>query len=123
MFPALAVYTPRFSRSAPAQSMALPAPRSLNEPMGCRFSSLSQISPAASGMSSLTSGVRIAMPASRSRAARMSAIVTSSGVGIAQTAELDPASRAGGDRAIIDAACRGDVFDREAERLEHRQLA
>ena len=39
MFPALAVKTPRASCSLVACAMALVAPRSLNEPIGCRFSS------------------------------------------------------------------------------------
>jgi hypothetical protein len=43
MFPALAVTTPSTSALAGNERIAFPAPRSLNDPMGCRFSSLSQI--------------------------------------------------------------------------------
>ena len=39
MFPALAVTTPPRSSSASAWRIAFSAPRSLNEPIGCRFSS------------------------------------------------------------------------------------
>ena len=39
MLPALAVYTPAASCSLLAMAMALAAPRSLKEPIGCRFSS------------------------------------------------------------------------------------
>src|SRR5215211_5537484 len=122
MLPALAVYAPVARRSRPASSMAFAAPRSLNDPMGWRFSSLSQSSPAACGTSSLTSGVRTTRPSSRCRAARTSASVISSGVGMPQAAEVEPGAGAPRDGAIVDAACRGDVLDREAERLEHRDL-
>ncbi len=40
MFPALAVQTPCSSSSGEASRSAFPAPRSLNEPIGWRFSSL-----------------------------------------------------------------------------------
>ena len=46
MFPVLVVTTPFASADRGASRMALAAPRSLKEPIGCRFSSLSQISPA-----------------------------------------------------------------------------
>jgi hypothetical protein len=39
MFPALHVYTPRDFTSGPARAIALEAPLTLNEPVGCRFSS------------------------------------------------------------------------------------
>ena len=68
MFPALAVSTPRSVCSGAACRIALTAPRILNEPIGCRHSSLSQISAAASGASRRTSGVRIAAPRIVSRA-------------------------------------------------------
>src|SRR3954453_8140480 len=55
--------------------MALAAPRSLNEPIGCRFSILSQISAGAPSELRRTSGVRSVTPARRSRAARTSSIV------------------------------------------------
>ena len=64
--------------------MALAAPRSLNEPIGWRFSSFSQISDGAPSTSRRTSGVRIEAPRSRSRAARTSSRVgAASGVGMA----------------------------------------
>src|SRR5258708_7296151 len=55
--------------------MALAAPRSLKEPMGCRFSSFSQISAGAPSAFRRTSGVRRVTPARRSRAARISSMV------------------------------------------------
>ena len=58
MLPALAVTTPPASSAGAAARTADSAPRSLNEPIGCRYSSLSQISHGAS-TSSRTSGVRI----------------------------------------------------------------
>src|SRR5689334_16543522 len=102
--------------------MAFAAPRSLKEPIGWRFSSLSQISPAASGTSSLTSGVRVTIPASRCRAARMSSSRIWSGVGIAQPTKLEPFARSGGDRAVVDSASRRDVLDGESQRFEQRDL-
>jgi hypothetical protein len=44
MFPVLVVTSPRSSSAREAASTAFPAPRSLKEPMGWRFSSFSQIS-------------------------------------------------------------------------------
>ena len=68
MLPALAVHDAarQLSRGAPGGSRST-APRILNEPIGCRFSSLSQISAGASTCSR-TSGVRSATPAIVSRA-------------------------------------------------------
>src|SRR5216683_2400836 len=48
MFPALQVYTPRFFASGPARARALLAPRTLKDPVGCRFSSFRKISAGAS---------------------------------------------------------------------------
>jgi hypothetical protein len=48
MLPALAVTTPFAVVSRGACRIALTAPRILNEPIGCRFSSFSQISAGAS---------------------------------------------------------------------------
>jgi hypothetical protein len=48
-------------------AIAFPAPRSLKQPIGCRFSHLSQMSAGASTFSRM-SGVRMAMPRIRSRA-------------------------------------------------------
>ena len=39
MFPALAVHTPRASSSSESNPMSDPAPRILNDPIGCRGSS------------------------------------------------------------------------------------
>ena len=50
MFPVLVVTTPSSSASLGALRIAFDAPRSLKEPIGCRFSSLSQISAGASSM-------------------------------------------------------------------------
>src|SRR6185436_5583735 len=55
--------------------MVLKAPRSLNEPIGCRFSNLSQISAGPPSTFNRTSGVRTVTPARRSRAARISSRV------------------------------------------------
>src|SRR5436309_3694968 len=55
--------------------MALAAPRSLKEPMGCRFSSLIQTSAGAPSEFRRKRGVRTVTPARRSRAARISSIV------------------------------------------------
>lgn len=40
MFPAEAIHTPSFSRERFIASRAFPAPRTLNEPVGWRFSNL-----------------------------------------------------------------------------------
>jgi len=48
MFPVLVVTTPAASSPRETLRIAFAAPRSLNEPIGCRFSSLSQISAGAS---------------------------------------------------------------------------
>src|SRR5439155_1356546 len=64
-------HTPRASSSRGTCAILLLAPRILNEPIGCRFSSFNQISAGASAFRR-TSGVRIAAPAMRRRAARMS---------------------------------------------------
>jgi hypothetical protein len=48
MLPVLVVTTPRASAARGALRIALAAPRSLKEPIGCRLSSLSQISAGAS---------------------------------------------------------------------------
>ena len=48
MLPVLVVTTPARSSARGASRIAFAAPRSLNEPIGCRLSSLSQISAGAS---------------------------------------------------------------------------
>src|SRR6266702_2896095 len=62
MFPALQVYTPRFLAFGPARATALLAPRTLKEPVGCKFSSFRKISADASSMFTLTSGVIMTVP-------------------------------------------------------------
>ena len=98
--------------SSVACSTALPAPRILNELTGCSVSSLSQISASAS-TSSRTSGVRTAMPSITSRAR-------------ADLLERDHSEhdRAGvlGLGAPQHVLGRGEVLDREPERLEDGQL-
>src|SRR6476661_3870574 len=104
------------------RAMALPAPRSLNEPIGWRFSSLSQISPGASSTLSRTSGVRIAEPAMRPRAARMSSIAGGSIVRVAAPSEFQEPSGPRGTGLLVDVPGRCDVLDGDAERLEERHL-
>src|SRR5713101_3654623 len=62
MFPALHVYTPRFFASGPARAIALLAPRTLKEPVGCKFSSFRKISAGASSTFKRTRGVRRTVP-------------------------------------------------------------
>ena len=71
MFPALTVQTPSASCSGEHWRTAFAAPRSLNDPTGCRFSSLRYTSAGASALSR-TSGVLSAAPRMRRSAARMS---------------------------------------------------
>src|SRR2546425_11692080 len=72
MFPALQVYIPRFFASGPARAIALLAPRTLKEPVGCKFSSLRKISAGASSTFKRTRGVRRTAPLIRSRASSIS---------------------------------------------------
>ena len=74
--PALIVHTPFCRSSGLSMATAFAPPRSLNALIGCRFSSLSQISGAAASWRSLTSGVRKIVFLIRSRAARISSRVT-----------------------------------------------
>jgi hypothetical protein len=75
--PALMVQTPLLRSSAGSNATAFAAPRSLKALIGCRFSSLSQISGApATPCSSRISGVRVMTPEMRSRAAWISSSVT-----------------------------------------------
>src|SRR5260370_356619 len=80
MLPAEAVRTPRLSCSAEIWLIALVAPRILNDPMGCRFSSLRYISAGASSRLSLTSGVLIAEPRMIRCASRIESNVGRSGI-------------------------------------------
>ena len=93
--------------------MALVAPRILNEPIGCRFSSLSQISHGASSTGSRTSGV-----ADRRAGDRLSRAPRSRRAGSKLDRRPAPGSRA--RRTTNSAAAQ--VLDGDAERLEHRQL-
>src|SRR6266404_851684 len=122
MLPALAVYTPSARRSLGRSAMALSAPRSLNEPIGWRFSSFSQISAGASSTFRRTSGVRIADPAMRPRAARMSSSAGGSIVRMAAPSEFQESAGPRGPGLLVDEPGRRDVLDREAERLEERDL-
>src|SRR5438445_8611349 len=72
MFPALHVYTPRFFASGPARERALLAPRTLNEPVGCKFSSFRKISAGALWTFNRTRGVRKTVPLIRSLASSIS---------------------------------------------------
>src|SRR6266581_6688708 len=72
MFPALQFYTPRFLTSGPARAIALLAPRTLKEPVGCKFSSFRKISADASSTFNRTSGVRRTFPLIRSLASSIS---------------------------------------------------
>src|SRR4051794_8555508 len=98
--------------------MAFAAPRSLKEPIGCRFSSLSQISPGASRFRR-RSGVRTVTPARRSRAARISSSVGDSRV---RTSEGKSHSSPLLQGFMVDVTGGGQVLDREAERLEKGDL-
>src|SRR5687767_13362982 len=116
MLPALTVTTPRAVSAAGALRIALTAPRILKEPIGCRFSSFSQISAGAS-TSRRTSGVRIAAPRIVSRARSMSASPIT-----AAESEVDLDAHALLPREPHDELGRGEILDCETERLEHRQL-
>src|SRR5712691_3048702 len=72
MFPALQVYTPRVLTSGPARAIALLTPRTLKEPVGCKFSSFRKISAGASSTFKRTSGVRRTFPLIRSPASSIS---------------------------------------------------
>src|SRR5881628_3704848 len=68
MLPALHVNTPRLRSAGERSATALPAPRTLNDPVGCRFSNFKKISGAASSTFKRTSGVRTTKPSIRFRA-------------------------------------------------------
>ena len=106
MLPALAVYTPRASALGARRAASRCRAAKLERADGLQVLELEPDLAGCVGDVEPNERRANAMPASRSRAARMSATVTSSGVGIAQTAELDPRSRAGRDRAVVDAARR-----------------
>src|SRR5438445_2805495 len=72
MFPALQVYTPRFLASGPARAIALLTPRTLKEPVGCKFSGFRKISADASSTFKRMSGVRRTFPLIRSLASSIS---------------------------------------------------
>src|SRR5262245_27193549 len=103
--------------------MALPDPRSLNEPIGWRFSSLSQIAPGRSGNSKRTRGVRIAEPAMRSRAARISSRVGGSSARTPVASEIDGDAPTLRPRPRMDEVRRREVLDRDAQGLEQGDLA
>jgi hypothetical protein len=95
----------------------------LNEPIGWRFSSFSQISAGASSTLRRTSGVRIADPAIRLRAARMSSRAGGSIVRVAAPSEFQEPPGPRGPGLLVDMKGRRDILDGEAERLEERHLA
>src|SRR2546427_11954388 len=68
MLPALHVNTPRVRSAGERSATALPAPRTLNDPVGCRFSNFRKISGAASSTFRRTRGVRTTKPSIRFRA-------------------------------------------------------
>src|SRR2546425_7615371 len=76
--PALAATTPRFRSSGVSSANLLAAPRSLNDPVRCRFSSLKWIRAPQSSLNGSESGhgVTPTMPRMRSRAARTSCRVS-----------------------------------------------
>ena len=111
MLPALAVTTPLAVAAGGACRIALTAPRILNEPIGCRFSSLSQIS-AGPSTGRRRSGVRIAAPAIVSRARSISA----------KGIRTRPRCRALLAGLPDDQLGGGEVLDGEPERLEDGQL-
>src|ERR1700693_4840573 len=84
--------------------------------------SFNQISAANPSAFNRTSGVRIADPAMRPRAARMSSRVGGSIVRVAAPSEVEEAPGPGRLRLLVDVAGRRDVLDREAERLEERHF-
>src|SRR5260370_3904924 len=71
MFPAVQVYTPRVLTSGPARAIALLTPRTLKEPVGCKFSNFRKIS-AGESTFKRTSGVRRTFPLIRSLASSIS---------------------------------------------------
>src|SRR5207253_585129 len=76
--PALAATTPRFRSCGVSSANLLAAPRSLNDPVRCRFSSLKWIRAPQSSLNGSESGhgVTPTMPRMRSRAARTSCRVS-----------------------------------------------
>src|SRR5262245_56518745 len=117
ILPALAVHTPRASAAGSASASALPAPRILKDPMGCRHSSFKKIFDGPSS-SSRTRGVRRAVPASRAAAARISAMPIGSIGVVALASELDRLALVPLSRPSVDLLRGGQVFDRQADRLE-----
>src|SRR5436190_11840202 len=122
MLPALAVYTPPARSAAVICRIALPAPRSLNDPIGWRHSSLRKISAGVSSTLSRTSGVRSASPAILCCAARMASIGTGSSGFIVLLSKRNGSSRALRDGLLEHHVRRREVFDRQAERFEQRDL-
>src|SRR5215831_302256 len=124
MLPAEAVVTPRASAAGSASATALPAPRSLKEPMGWSASTFSQIS-AGPSTGRRRSGVRTTNPETRCRAATISSRETgargSIGVGTVAS-ELEESADARGAGLSVDVLRGSDVLDRETDRLEQRDL-
>src|SRR5262245_28457614 len=68
------------------------------------------------------SGVRATVDAIRSRAARTSSSVSGSMCLNPRPAELDADAGASAHGLSVDVRCRREIFDRESERLEQRDL-
>src|SRR5262245_48686177 len=126
MFPALAVYTPFDRRSGSAMAIALPAPRILNDPTCCTFSSLKRMVAWASSTFRAIRAVRSTHGAIRVRAASISpndgartppsAIVAT----VAGQLHSDPAAVLEGP-AIHDVG-RGQVLHGQSHPPEDRDL-
>src|SRR5262245_35381501 len=68
------------------------------------------------------SGVRVTVDAIRSRAARTSSSVSGSMCLNPRPAKLDANAGAGAHSLSVDVSRRREIFDRESERLEQRDL-
>ena len=112
MFPVLVVTSPSRSASGGALSTAFAAPRSLNDAIGCRFSSFSQIS---AGASHPEPDERRADDRARDPLARRLDVGERD-----QNGDLD--ADAALARASHDELGGREVLDRDPERLEDRQL-
>src|SRR5476649_554971 len=111
MFPALAVRTPSRSSSSEAWRMALPAPRILNELTGWSVSSLNR-----SRHRNRRSTARAGCAWRHRRSPCAPARSPEAG------SKRDDRARVLGLRALEHVLGSSEILDREAERLEHRQL-
>src|SRR5450631_452967 len=95
----------------------LTAGRILNEPQGCRFSSVRKIWAPGRSTFSRSSGVRRAKAAILSRAA-----ATCKAVGRARSLEVNDLSNAGRARLLEDIVRRGKILWRDAQRFVERHV-